>query len=214
MSDDLPWDDDFTARFLQDGEALSNKEEPPGRHPVLTVAVMVFSAVLMWMFAEEARYSMLPPEPIELGDTAQYRDASRKNPAHRPPEFVHNQFVRVSGLTTLRTESAKSNQAFLKLTFVPVYVHLKNEQPSRASGQLVHLTVTGRLLDMSRTHNYRSIQHFYAKSFDLPTARAFMVVAGDKPKSFWWAVPLECLFMAFIFLNGRRLWRQFGGGVA
>jgi len=206
--DRLMSEDEFARQFFETD--LSDLPAPRrGRHPILMVAVMVFSVVLMWLFHEEAFYFFEAKAPTDLGDTMRFRADHRVNPAHRPPSFVHNTYVRLAGLTAFRTESESSNDVFLKLAYVPVYVHMKETGPRRPSDSLVHLTVSGRLLDLRRSQDYRSVQRFYAQRFDLPTKSGFMLVAEAKPKSFWWALPLQGLFLLFIVINGAMLVRTF-----
>lgn len=203
-------DDEFARRFFETD--LSDLPKPPrrqGRHPVLMVAVMVFSAILMWMFAGDTRYFLRERgEPHDLGDTMQYRRQFQMDAEHVPEGLQHDDYVRIAGLTAFRTESEKREQAFLKLAYVPVYVHLRNEKPARRSDNLVHLTVSGRLLDLTHTSQYAGVQRFYAEQFDLPTRRAFMLVAEDKPGSYWWTLPLQGLFVIFILINGVLLVRS------
>jgi len=208
-TDELMADDEFARRFFETDLSDLEPERPrQGRHPVLMVAVMVFSVILMWMFKEDTTYFLKQRgEPQDLGDTVQWRRHFQNNPEHVPEGLVHNSYVRIGGLTAFRTESESANQAFLKLAYVPVYVHLKDEKPARPTDNLVHLTVSGRLLDLTRTGQYRGVQRFYAEQFDLPTQRAFMLVAEDKPETYWWALLLQGLFVVFLLFNGGLLVR-------
>ena len=210
-TDDLMSEDEYARRFFEtDLSDLGQKQEERrrGRHPALMVAVMVFSMVLMWMFKEDTLYFLQQEaEPQDLGDTMQWRRHFRSNPEHVPETLSHNAYVRVAGLTAFRTESESERQAYLKLAYVPLYVHLKDEKPSRPTDHFVHLTVSGRLLDLTRTGRYLSVQRFYAEQFDLPTRRAFMLVAEDTPGSYWWTLLLQAVFAVFFLVNGTLLVR-------
>jgi len=203
-TDKLMDDDEFARRFFEtDLSDLPQPTRHEGRHPVLMVAVMVFSAILMWMFAGDTRYFLFERgEPHDLGDTMVHRKAHQLDPAHVPDGLQNDDYVRIRGLTAFRTESDKRDQAFLKMAYVPVYVHLRDDKPGKPSDHLVHLTVSGRLLDLTHTSRYLGVQRFYSEQFDLPTRRAFMLVAEDKPGSYWWTIPLQGLFILFILFNG------------
>lgn len=216
-------EDEFARRFfeqdLSDLPADSAPDEavpagPSGRHPAVMVAVMVFSILLIWMFQEDSAYWMSGQRggeaaagPVDIGDSVQWRGQFQKDPTYAPDELRNNRYIRVRGLTAFRTEAAEKQQAFLKIAFLPVYVHLKNEPPAKPSDHLVHLTVSGRLLDLTRTGRYRGVQRFYAEQFGLQTRSAFMLVAEDKPSAYWWSPLLQGLFGLFIIVNGVMLVR-------
>ncbi len=227
-------EDEFARRFFeqdlsdipQSGSAQAEEESdsgagaatgPPrrtGRHPAMMVAVMVFSALLSWMFWDDTAYWLsgqgsgeAAAGPVDIGDSVQWRAQFQSDPTFAPDALRHNRYIRVGGLTAFRTEAAAKQQAFLKIAYLPIYVHLQNEPPSRPTDHLVHLTVSGRLIDMSRTGRYRGVQRFYAEQFGLPTRSAFMMVAEDKPANYWWSPLLQGLFGAFILANGAMLVR-------
>ena len=222
-------EDEFARRFFE--QDLSDLPGPDsasdgggapartGRHPAMMVAVMVFSALLMWMFWEDTAYWLsgrgdgpAAAGPVDIGDSAQWKRDFERDPTFAPPTLRHNSYVRVAGLTAYRTEAAKSREAFLKIVFLPLYVQLMDEAPSRPTDHLVHLTVSGRLLDLTRTARYRGVQHFYAENFGLPTRTAFALVAEDKPEHYWWAPLLQALFLTFIGINGTLLVRALREG--
>jgi hypothetical protein len=216
-------EDEFARRFFvtdlsdvagdgdAEGASGGRARRRMGRHPAMMVAVMVASVLMMFMFREDASYWLAgrgaAAGPADLGDSVQWRDAFQADPNHRPAAFVHNRYVRVAGLTAYRTEATADRQAFLKIAFVPLYVHLKDEPPTRASDNLVHLSVSGRLVDLTRTDRYEGVRRFYAESFGLPTRRAWMLVVQDRPGDHWWAAALEVVFGAFIAINGAMLVR-------
>lgn len=219
-------EDEFARRFFEqdlsdlpaadgDSDAEAAPSGPRSRHPAVMVAVMVFSALLMWMFWEDTAYFLSGKwggeavgGPVDIGDSVQWRAEFQNNPTYAPEQLRHNRYIRVGGLTAFRTEAAKKQEAFLKIAYLPIYVHLKDEPPSKPTDHLVHLTVSGRLLDLTRTGRYRGVQRFYAEQFGLPTRSAFMLVAEDKPAHYWWAPLLQGLFGLFIVANGAMLVRS------
>ena len=205
--DRLMSEDEFTRRFFET-DLADLPSGPTGRHPALMVAVMVFSAALMWLFWEDTRYWLEAPKPVDIGDTIQWRRHHQNNAAYSPDGLRHNSYVRVAGLTTFRTEATGARQAFLKMSYVPILVHLRDEAPSERTDMLVHLTVSGRLLDLTRTSRYSGVQRFYAERFGVPTRRAYMLVAEDRPGSYWWTLALQALFGSFILANGVMLARS------
>lgn len=204
-----PVDEDGEA----DGGAPAARAGRRGRHPAMMVAVIVASAVLQFLFWEDTAYWLsgrggaAAAGPADLGDSMRWRDTFRGDPTHVPAEFTHNRWVQVAGLTAFRTEAAEDSQAFLKIAYVPLYVHLRDEAPAKPTDNLVHLTVSGRLLDLTRTNRYSGVQRFYAESFGLPTRKAWMLVAQDRPDAYWWAAAMQLVFATFILVNGYLLVR-------
>lgn len=212
-------EDEFARRFFEQdlsdlptSESVQSSGAPKGRsrrHPVMMVAVILFSCGLIWMFQEDSAFWFLgqwrgeaAEGPVDIGDSMKWRRQFQKDRTFAPEELRHNRYIRVAGLTAFRTEAADSQQAFLKIAYLPIYVHLKNEKREKPTDHFVHLTVSGRLLDMRRTTQYRGVQRHYAEAFGLPMRDAFMLVAEEKPSEFWWSPLLQALFCAFILVNG------------
>ncbi len=183
------------------------------RHPIMMVLIMAFSGVLMWLYWEDVSYFLQPSEPQELGSTFAYKEAYEKDPKF-DPGLRSNSFVRVSGLTGLRTTANERKWTFMKLAYLPVYVQLGPELSARIAPdeETIFLTVKGRLRRFGDTSRYDELQQYYRRRFDVSFANAYILEAGVHPRKLWWAPGLFALFIVFIGVNGVLLFRSLRQG--
>ncbi len=191
-------------------EDLSDLPPPPRRrrHPIMMLVVMIFSALLMWLYWEDVAYFLQPAAPQDLGETAAF-EAKFRADANFDPDFPDNGYVRLAGLTGLRTHANDGQWTFFKLAYVPVYVQLGPEQTAQLEpDQALYLSVSGRLRRLAFTSRYDRLQDYYRQRFGVSFENAYILEAGKKPRQFWWAPALFGLFAAFILGNGVLLVRR------
>jgi hypothetical protein len=171
------------------------------------VAVIVLSALLCALHWDGLVYFTRSSEPLELGNTVAYKQRFEKEPGF-DPELPHNGYVRISGLTGLKSTADGGRWAFFKLAYVPVYVQVGPELAGQIQGDTVFITVAGRLRHMGKTAGYARLQQFYRERFGVSFEHAYILEAGQTPGDFWWVSLIFILMSSFIVINGTLLVRH------
>lgn len=172
-----------------------------GRHPLIMLVILFLSAAMLYLYREDALYFTRPRAPLELGSTVSFKERFERE-RDFDPGFPHNGYVRISGLTGLKSTANAGEWAFFKLAYVPVYVQVGPQLAGQLHGdETVFVTIDGRLRRMAKTTRYDRLQQLYRERFGVSFANAYILEAGKQPADCWWAALLFLLFSSFIGIN-------------
>ncbi|MCU0660805.1 MAG: hypothetical protein MUC50_00595 [Myxococcota bacterium] len=191
---------------------------PSPWYAVMTAAVIISSVVILVWFWPDMRYFLrFSSEPVDLGDAS----------ALDLHQLKHNSYVELSGLPRVnRMVQYTDGTWWFKKDNVrrmfPVtgqrglLVRWEGDLKVEYSGEVqirptLPSNFTGRLMQIDKLPfgtRYRSVFAFFKTRWDedIPSD-AWVLLDEEVPSDNTWVLAVYGLFVAFIGLNGRKLWR-------
>lgn len=191
--DALPGD-----REAVDPELLELPAPPRGRRLaalVLMALVVVASMAVVVAIRHDLAYFFADPATVDLGD------ARTVNPASLEP----NSYVRISG-TPMVSRAVRYRRLLTGSTFVifplagqrTIYVQVDDFGEALAQNQF-----SGRLVTFSQLGSrVRAVEGYLGRDLELPVSgESFLLLAGDAPSSYGWALLLAGLCILFVLIE-------------
>lgn len=157
--------------------ALAEQQPPSILRPVLMIGVIVMAAWIVSDWQSELEYFFSAKEPIEIGDATDFATLAAEDPEWQP-DIPHNRYVKVSGIPSRRSQSARYR--YSKLVGSWVFIEVKRddyiedpiqrelEGEAKADVDRTYFEGAGRALAFREMpERYRGLRHYYSTRYNL-----------------------------------------------
>ncbi len=157
--------------------ALAEAEPPSILRPVLMIGVIAMAAWIVSDWQGELEYFFSSKEPVEIGDVTDFASEAAEDPEWTP-DIPHNRYVKVSGIPSRRSQSARYRYAKLVGGWVfveiprddyiedPIERELQGEQ--KAEVDRTYFEGSGRALAFREMpERYRGLRHYYTSRYNI-----------------------------------------------
>lgn len=108
--------DEFDEELI---DLVETRERGSVLRPILMIAVVVLVGWVIYDWADHLAYFASSPDPVEVGDVAQFDQKAAEDPDWEPP-LEHNTYVSMEGMPTRITSGG--NHEFFRLIGAEIYV--------------------------------------------------------------------------------------------
>lgn len=115
--------DEFDQELI---EMVETRERGSVLRPILMIAVIVLIGWVIYDWSDHLAYFASSPDPVELGDVAEFGQRAAEDPDWEPP-LQHNTYVSLEGMPT--RISSGGNYEFFRVIGAEIYVQREVEDP-------------------------------------------------------------------------------------
>lgn len=150
-------------------------ERPSLLRPILMIAVIVMAGWIISDWTSELEYFMSDSTPVDLGEGTDYA-VDPADPTAKP-DLPHNRFVKIRGIPTQRSQSARYR--FFRLVGAPVFVEQERddyiEDPlerelagNKGDVDRTYYEGTGRIIKFAEVPGrYGGLRHYYRSRYNV-----------------------------------------------
>lgn len=113
-------DDEEPDEFDEElAELVRTRERGSVLRPILMILVVLLVSWVIYDWRSELSYFFTPPEPVDVGEVADFASKAAEEPDWQPP-IAHNTYVSIEGMPTRRTSGG--GYQFFRLQGAEIYV--------------------------------------------------------------------------------------------